>query len=170
MNLTSANFRLRNTLGSLNSLNINAGYLYGLIISIVVPVEYLSIFILIPSALFLLVCCKMPESPVWLMRNEQDKEARFVLEWLRGKEYNVEPEMKELEVIVAEEKISNKPSLKKAFSDRTFFIPLFITCTFFIIQAFSGCDILAYYAITIFRSQTVDESILAIIYQVSPLL
>jgi len=159
--------RLRSSLGSINTLNANGGYLYGMLAAILVPIEYLSLAIILPSALFLGLCFIMPESPVWLMRNQRDKEARLVLEWLRGEGYNVEPEMKELEVIVTEEKMAEKSSSRfSCFSDRTFMIPFFIMCTLFIIQASSGSDLMSYYAITIFAGLGLEESLVALIFQV----
>merc|ERR1712179_804748 len=58
--------RLRSSLGSLNTLNANGGYLYGMLAAMVVPIEYLSLATILPSALFLALCYLMPESPVWL--------------------------------------------------------------------------------------------------------
>ena len=99
--------RLRGSLGSLNTLNANGGYLYGMLVSLILPVQYLPLVIyinfnikktlcfhmqfafpqwyinlrmsspyykiitkvtLLPSALFLLVACLLPESPLWLIR------------------------------------------------------------------------------------------------------
>ena len=80
---------------------------------------------LLPSALFLLVPCILPESPLWLIRfdlmkemsqhrnnnyhmitkshilTRKDKveEGRKVIQWLRGSHYAVEPEVKEMEAI-----------------------------------------------------------------------
>ena len=158
---------MRSSLGSLNTLNANGGYLYGLIAAIIVPVDYLSLVMIVPSLLFLVLCWRMPESPVWLMRKEREEEARKTLEWLRGEGYNVEPEMKELEVVVLEEKIGNESSsIFSCFSDRTFLMPLFIICILFTIQGLCGCDIMSYYAITIFNGLGIDESLIAIIFQV----
>ena len=157
--------------GSLNTLNANAAYLFGLIAAIIVPINYLSLATILPSLIFLALCCKMPESPVWLMRKGRDGEARQVLQWLRGEGYNVEPEMKELEVVVMEEKISNESSsMFSCFSDRTFLMPLFIICILFTIQGFSGCDVMSYYAITIFEGQGIKESYIALTFQVKILI
>ena len=78
---------------------------------------------LLPSALFLLVPCILPESPLWLIRFDlmkkmsqhrnnnyhkmshilsrkgQVEEGRKVIQWLRGSHYAVEPEVKEMEAI-----------------------------------------------------------------------
>ena len=80
---------------------------------------------LLPSALFLLVPCILPESPLWLIRfvlmeivsqhrnnnyhmmtkshilirKGQVEEGRKVIQWLRGAHYAFEPEVKEMEAI-----------------------------------------------------------------------
>ena len=80
---------------------------------------------LLPSALFLLVPCILPESPLWLIRFDlmkkmsqhrnnnyhmmtkyhilirkgQVEEGRKVIQWLRGAHYAVELEVKEMEAI-----------------------------------------------------------------------
>ena len=80
---------------------------------------------LLPSALFLMVPCILPESPLWLIRFDlmkkmsqhrnnnypkmtkclilirkgQVEEGRKVIQWLRGSHYAVEPEVKEMEAI-----------------------------------------------------------------------
>ena len=163
--------RLRSSLGSLNTLNANGGYLYGMLAAMIVPIEYLSLATILPSALFLALCYFMPESPIWLMRKEREGEARKVLEWLRGEGYNVEPEMKELEVVVMDEKMAAESSSRlSCFSDRTFLLPFFIMCTLFTVQAFSGCDLMSYYAITIFGGLGIQENTVALIFQVKLLI
>merc|ERR1711915_451596 len=44
-------------------------------------------------------------------------------------------------------------------------MPLMISCTLFIIQGFCGCDLMSYYAITIFEGYGIHENLVAIIYQ-----
>jgi len=80
--------RLRGSLGSLNTLNANGGYLYGMLVSLVVPVHYLSLVTLLPSVLFLLVACLLPESPLWLIRKGRVEESRKVVQWLRGSHFH----------------------------------------------------------------------------------
>ena len=66
-----------------------------------IPIQWYTIVLCVPSLLFLGLAWRLPESPVWLMRSGQEAEARRTLAWLRGPDYNVEPEMKELEAVVS---------------------------------------------------------------------
>ena len=132
-----------------------------------VPVDFYTITLSFPSVIFLMVCWRMPESPVWLMRSGRDVEARQMLQWLRGQGYNIEPEMKELEVIVAGDRNDVNKSLTSTVMDRTFLIPLALTCALFCFQATCGCDVIAYYNGIIFSDVGIRPELAAILYQVS---
>ena len=133
---------------------------------LVVPVEYYTITLSFPSVMFLMVCWKMPESPVWFMRSGRDLEARMTLQWLRGQSYNIEPEMKELEVIVEGDRNDINKSLTSLVMDRTFLIPLCPTCALFCFQSTCGCDVIAYYNGIIFSDVGIRPELAAIFYQV----
>jgi len=159
--------RLRGSLGSLNTLNANGGYLYGMLASLVLPVHYLPLVTLLPSALFLLVPCILPESPLWLIRKGRVEEGRKVIQWLRGSHYAVEPEVKEMEAIASEDACKEKATIANAFTDRSFLLPFAIICSLFTIQALSGSDTMSYYAITIFKGWDMPPIIVALIYQLT---
>ena len=95
--------RHRETLSGLNSFTNNLGTLLGLCLGLVVPVQYYAFPLCCPSLVFLLLCWRLPESPVWLMRNSREEEARLTLAWLRGKKYDIEPEVAEIKEVIAEE-------------------------------------------------------------------
>jgi len=158
--------RLRGSLGSLNTLNANGGYLYGMLVSLLLPVQYLPLVTLLPSALFLLVACLLPESPLWLIRKGRVEESRKVVQWLRGSDYSIEPEVKEMEAVISEESGKEKVSILTAFTDRSFLLPFAIICSLFTIQALSGSDTMSYYAITIFAEWDMAPITVALIYQV----
>ena len=95
--------RHRETLGGLNSFTNNLGTLLGLCLGLVVPVQYYAFPLCCPSLVFLLLCWRLPESPVWLMRRGREEEARLTLAWLRGGKYDIEPEIAEIKEVIAEE-------------------------------------------------------------------
>ena len=86
--------RYRNVLACLNYFTDNFGWLLGLLMGLVIPIQYYYLSLCLPSLIFLLLCWKLPESPVWLMRSGYEEEARQALTWIRGDHYNVEPELK----------------------------------------------------------------------------
>ena len=90
-------------MAGLNSFTNNLGTLLGLCLGLVVPVQFYAFPLCCPSLVFLLLCWRLPESPVWLMRNDKEKEARRTLTWLRGGKYDIEPEIAEIKEVIAEE-------------------------------------------------------------------
>ena len=87
--------RLRGHLATLNTFNSNCGWLLGLCLGLVVPVQFYYPALATPSLLFLGLGWRLPESPVWLLRRGREREARRTLQWLRGREYDAEPELQE---------------------------------------------------------------------------
>ena len=154
-------------MAGLNSFTNNLGTLLGLCLGLVVPVQYYAFLLCSPSVLFLLLCWRLPESPVWLMRRGREEEARQTLAWLRGGVYDVEPELEELRSIITAEESNSGTSILEMLKKRTFVLPLILSCTLFMFQAMSGTDLLAYYNGVIFKDVGLSEEYVAILYQVN---
>ena len=113
--------------------------LIGISLGLAVPLQYYSLVLAFPSFVFLTVSWRMPESPVWLMRKGMSEDGRTTLVWLRGEEYKVEGELRELEEVVREEQEKTADqSLLSSVLERTFLLPLFISCSLFTFSALSG--------------------------------
>ena len=154
-------------MSGLNSFTNNLGTLLGLCLGLVVPVQYYAFPLCCPSLVFLLLCWRLPESPVWLMRRGREEETRQTLAWLRGKKYDIEPEVEEIrEVVAKENKIKTTQSVIDVVKSRTFLQPLALTCTLSMVQLLSGSDQLETYILVIFRDTGVMSGHLAILYQV----
>ena len=67
--------RLRSTVAGANTLIGNLGWLIGISLGLVVPLQYYALALGFPSVLFLLVCWVLVESPIWLVRRERLGEA-----------------------------------------------------------------------------------------------
>ena len=155
-------------MAGLNSFTNNLGTLLGLCLGLVVPVQYYAFPLCCPSLVFLLLCWRLPESPVWLMRRGREEEARQTLAWLRGNKYDIEPEVEEIrEVVAKENKIKTTQSVIDVVKSRTFLQPLALTCTLAMVQLLSGSDQLETYILVIFRDTGVRSQHLAILYQVN---
>ena len=153
-------------LGGLNSFTNNLGTLLGLCLGLVVPVQYYAFPLCCPSLVFLLLCWRLPESPVWLMRNDKEKEARRTLTWLRGGKYDIEPEVEEIKEVIKEEERKSQQSVREVIQDRSFLQPLALTCTLSVVQLISGSDMMEGYLLVIFKDSGVTPKHLAILYQV----
>ena len=118
----------------MNTLHGNVGWLTGLVVGLVIPIKVYSLALSLPSLVFMLICWKMPESPVWLMRRDREAEARATLQWLRGEAYNIEPEVKELEAVMSGEQLTSDKTVMELLKERSFIIPQLLTCVAFMFQ------------------------------------
>ena len=124
--------KYRSSVASMNTLMSNLGWLIGICLGLVVPLQFYSLALCFPSLIFLMVCWAVVESPIWLIRKDDKDKARATLQWLRGEEYDVEMEMKELETIVEQERREEvERSVVSSVLDRTFLLPLLISCLCF---------------------------------------
>jgi len=158
--------RLRGSLGSMNTLMANIGYLYTLGVGMLVPVIYLPMVMIAPSLLFIGLFWFVPRSPVWLMQKGREEDARNTLQYLRGKKYNIQPELKEMEDIIARGNPSGDQSSKSVLC-REFIIPAVIIFVLFVFQSCSGADTISYFILIIFKDFVVDENLMAIIFQIA---
>ncbi len=161
-------FRLRGPMGSLMNLTPSVGYLYGFVLSSIVPIHILPWILVLPSIIFLVFSWYVVESPVWLMTKGRTSEARKVIAWLRGPQYHLEPEAKELENLVCkqlgDQLVSQDPILSRAF-----LFPLFILSSLFFFHALVGGDDISFYALTIFEYPGVAISpiLMGMLFQIS---
>lgn len=113
----------------------------------------------IPSAVFLILLLKVPESPRWLIASNQKEKAREVLEEIRppaaaARELN--------EITIAFQKTTAAPKSVLATSVR---LPLVIGIVLAVLQQFSGINAIIYYGPSIFESAGMDSSN-ALLFQV----
>ena len=59
--------------------------------------QHTALFAVAPVALLLLLMLFMPETPRWLLANNQRNKALKELRWLRGPKYDIEEECFEIE-------------------------------------------------------------------------
>ena len=169
--------KYRSSVASLNTLMSNLGWLIGISLGLVVPLQFYSLALCFPSILFLLVSWAVVESPIWLLRRDDKDRARATLQWLRGQHYDLELEMKELETIVEQERREEgERSVVGSVLDRTFLLPLLISCLAFTFNALCGVDLLGYYVGFIFPQVRLEvaamifQSMITLGYLSSPLL
>jgi len=159
--------RWRGTLGSFNALTPNAGYLYGIMVGSLLPVRIFPWIMVGPSIVFLIFSWTLYDTPLWYMKVGRSLEARQSLEWLRGQDYKIEAELKELETLLSSDgiKVDKIGLLRK----RSFVLPVLILSCLFFVHASVGADNLSYYALTvfIFPGVSLSPSVITIFFQTS---
>lgn len=114
---------------------------------------------------FLLSMLIIPETPRWYVGKGKDERARRALQWLRGKQADVEPELKGIIKTHNEsERHSSGNSLMKLLRKNNL-KPLSISLGLMFFQQFSGINAVIFYAedIFIYAGSTIEGSICVII-------
>ena len=165
---TKKNFaRHRSAMVSINTLMDNLGWLIGISLGLLVPLENYSFVLCLPSVLFLSVCWLLVESPMWLVRQNRKEEAINTLRLLRGENYVVDEEIEEMQNIVEEEKRTRETKSKwSLIKSRTFLLPSLLTSISFTLQVLSGIELCCYYVGFIFQNINIRHEFSAIITQV----
>ena len=152
---------------SINTLMDNLGWLIGISLGLLVPLENYSFVLCLPSVLFLSVCWLLVESPMWLVRQNRKEEAINTLRLLRGENYVVDEEIEEMQNIVEEEKRTRETKSKwSLIKSRTFLLPSLLTSISFTLQVLSGIELCCYYVGFIFQNINIRHEFSAIITQV----
>ncbi|XP_033154860.1 facilitated trehalose transporter Tret1-2 homolog [Drosophila mauritiana] len=87
---------LRGTIGSFFQLLIVSGVLYGYLVGAFLPLLTINILCAILPVIFAIVHFFMPESPVYLAMKGRNDDAAKALQWLRGKDADIDHELKEI--------------------------------------------------------------------------
>lgn len=114
---------------------------------------------------FLLLMLIIPETPRWYVSKGRDEEARKALQWLRGKQADVEPELKGIIKTHTDAERHSSSNGVMQLLRRNNLKPLSISLGLMFFQQFSGINAVIFYAEKIFKfaGSTIDGKICAII-------
>eukprot|EP00095_Tigriopus_kingsejongensis_P011387 maker-scaffold68_size422247-snap-gene-1.14 protein:Tk11387 transcript:maker-scaffold68_size422247-snap-gene-1.14-mRNA-1 annotation:"sugar transporter" len=142
--------RIRGVLGVCNTLIGNVAFLTSLVLAALCPFEWLIPLSSLPCVAFLALAYFMSESPLWYIKKGRIDEAEKTLIWLRGDQYPVMSEMKDLLFVASEQTGTLKSSQKFQYlTSKQVIKPLTIMCGLFMLQAMSGADLITYYSLDI---------------------
>ena len=126
--------KMRGTLSMMGYLVMNAGAVNSLISAANFSIHTVMILSILPPVVFLLTCYFLPESPVWLMKKGYTEKARLSLLSLRGPDYDMNHELKEIEDLVTTQDDSGWLDKLKKLHSRENAIPFAIISVIFILQ------------------------------------
>ncbi|KAG8226601.1 hypothetical protein J437_LFUL007293 [Ladona fulva] len=157
---------IRGTLGTYFQLMICLGILFSYAVGAYVPIFWFSIACGIIPIVFAAGIAFIPESPAYYLSKGRVDDARKALTWLRGNDYDCEPEL--LEMQNTAETAANMKSqvrLHTAFSSRASIRALVISLGLMFFQQLSGINAVIFYSEPIFKEagSGIDPSISSII-------
>ena len=112
----------------------------------------------VPAAIMLGLLLRLPESPRWLIKDDDSDKARDVLDRVRPSGYDVEGEIDEMTELVRKEKTAKTrgwPGLRAAWVRPA----LILGCGIAIFTQLSGIEMIIYYSPTILTDNGFNESV-----------
>lgn len=114
---------------------------------------------------FLVLMFLIPETPRWYVSHGKEEEARKALQWLRGREADIEPELKG---IIKSNNDAERHASKNALFEllkRSNLKPLAISLGLMFFQQLSGINAVIFYTVSIFKAagSSIDENVCTII-------
>ncbi|XP_050499793.1 facilitated trehalose transporter Tret1 [Diabrotica virgifera virgifera] len=160
--------RLRGLFSSVPLASYSFGILLVYALGSLLPWRYVAVSSTVLPVTSLLVFFFLPESPVWLTRQEKLEDAKKALVWLRGgNKIKAKQEMQHLvDRLESEKKSQTKANITTLFQPEVL-KPLIIINVFNILQLLSGTYLIVFYAVDILQhiqgSQKVDHYMVAIL-------
>ena len=108
----------------------------------VVPLTTLVIFVF-------LMALTTKETPRWLLQTNRKSSARLVMLWLRGKNYDVDKELSEINELISKER---KQNILKSFKQKSIYFPVFVGCCLVAFPHISGNTAVIFYSKVIFSN------------------
>jgi len=145
-------------ISSLNQVIAAFGILLPQAIGIRLNYAWLSVVALALLMIIVPLSVSLKESPRWLINHDKSLQASRVLTWLRGPNYNVEEEQKEIEVQTASNERLNVSDIFQTFFTRPILHPMILTILLMFFQQFTGIKALIYNGQFIFEQAKVKNA------------
>ena len=166
----TAHPKIRGSLVTLDAFNVATGYLTTWILSYFLTWRMTAYLLTIPSILLFMLLLLLPETPYWLIENNNFNKAKQSLQFFRGKNYNITDEYDEIQQKHESKQSQHsknwwKFTIKKIFSS-TFFKPFSCIGVVFALNEWLGFGPLMTYIFEIFdkTGSSVDPGIGLVIF------
>ncbi|XP_018019695.1 facilitated trehalose transporter Tret1 [Hyalella azteca] len=155
---------IRGTLGSGFQLMVNAGFLVAYSFGIILDWYYLAFLCISIPLLFTVAMFFNKESPVYLLSKGRDQEALESLKFLRGPNYPVQSELRNMRLAL-HERNTKQVHFTELFLTPHLARPFMVSVTLMFFQQFSGANAVLFNLSTIFKSAGTDipESLSSVI-------
>ena len=150
----TAHPKIRGSLVTFDAFALSTGYLTTWILSYFFTWRMTAYFLTIPPLIMIMLLLPLPETPYWLIENNDSTKAKQSLQFFRGKSYNITDEYDEIQQ-KHESKQSQRSknwwkfTIKKIFSS-AFFKPFLCIGIVFALNEWSGFITMMTYTFEIF--------------------
>ena len=149
--------QLRGAFVVLNQLALNCGSFLGQLIGVYISYYWLAVIPLGLTLIFTLSVTTIKETPRWLMTQGRRQEAKKVLKWLRGQDYDVDQELQDIEDrIMSQEKLTVLEALRE-FKHRHVYYPVVLASVVMFLRQFCGITAVIFNAEAIFKQANVKS-------------
>ncbi|XP_017026981.1 facilitated trehalose transporter Tret1-2 homolog [Drosophila kikkawai] len=142
---------LRGTIGAFFQLLIVSGVFYGYLVGAFLPLLTINILCAILPLIFALVHFFMPESPVYLAIKGRNEDAAAALQWLRGKDADIDDEFKEIMEETQRQNDQPKTNILVALRRPIVLKGLGIAVLLQVFQQWTGINAILFYSSSIFE-------------------
>ena len=139
------------------SMTLTAGIFCAQFIGNYITYYWLSIIPLAITCTFVLMMVMLKETPRWLINQGRGTEARTILIWLRGPEYDVDKEITETEEQLDSEEKLSMSELIQEFKKRSVYHPILLTIFLMFFRQFNGIMAIMFYVEEIFEQAHVHS-------------
>ncbi|KAK6618642.1 hypothetical protein RUM43_013033 [Polyplax serrata] len=147
---------IRGALGSYFQLMVTVGVLFVYVVGGKVSAQLLSIICGVVPLVFGAIFFFMPESPEYLLSKDKEEAAKKSLQFLRGKDYNIESELTNIQANLEKARLE-KCSFRQSLASKAVKMSLFISLGLMFIQQLSGVNAVIFYTGDIFKTVNADS-------------
>ena len=142
---------------ALSHLSLTAGIFCAQFVGNYITYYWLSIIPLAITCTFVLMMVMLKETPRWLISQGRRTEARTILIWLRGPEYDVDEEITETEEQLGSEEKLSISDLIQEFKKRSVYYPVLLAIFVMFFRQFNGIMAILFYVEEIFKQARIQS-------------
>ena len=149
--------QLRGAFVVMNQLALNSGSFLGQLIGVYISYYWLAVIPLGLTLVFVSSATTIKETPRWLMIQGRRQEAKNILVWLRGPDYDVDQELQDIEDrVMSQDKLTVLEVIRE-FKHRHVYYPVILASVVMFFRQFSGITAVIFNAETIFKQADVKS-------------
>ena len=152
---------LRGLYGSANQLAITIGIFVVELSGAFIKFYWLAVISLAFTCMLAILSTTLKETPRWLISKGKNLQAGNILLWLRGNDYDIVDEQREIEDQIQSEKALSISEILREFTTRPVYHPLILVLFLMFFQQFCGINAIVFNAEDIFVGVVNDPALVS---------